>query len=78
MACCWLLQVRPNDVIMFKQLNIEDAYKACFLTDALIEVVKQLATGQASEEEGHKKLTSFQVCAIHLYNMVLYATHQLS
>jgi hypothetical protein len=57
------LQVRPNDDILFKQITLEEAYKACFTTDALMAAVTQVARGHISETEAEAKLDSLVVSA---------------
>jgi len=54
-------QVRPNDDILFKQVTIEEAYKACFTTDALMAAVTQVARGHITVKEAEAKLDSLVV-----------------
>ena len=40
---CGVLQVRPDDTVVFKKLTIEQAYAQRLATDAMVAAVKSVA-----------------------------------
>jgi hypothetical protein len=57
--------VRPNDNIYFKEITIEEAYTACFTTDALVAAVTQLARGRTTLASAQRTLDSLVVSTGH-------------
>lgn len=54
-------QVRPNEHVRFKQISLAEAFTAITRTDALMEVLTDMARGKITQQQGEKQLDAVKV-----------------